>query len=45
MKLNVSGFVGTRKVVENEFTLDNYAPDLSAIPLDFIFYDEVDDEI
>jgi len=33
LKLNLSILTGQNKVVEDQYTLNNYAPDLDSIPL------------
>jgi hypothetical protein len=42
-KLDLTNLTGKTGYAENEYTLNDYAPDLKGIPLTFVFYDEMDD--
>ena len=45
MRLNLSVLTGQNQTMEDQYTLNNYAPDLNQIPLEFVFYDEKDQKI
>ena len=45
MRLNLQHLTGQNELVEGQYTLDSYAPDLNRIPLEFVFYNEKDEKI
>ena len=42
-KLDLTNLTGKAGFVENEYTLNDYPPDLKGIPLTFVFFDEMGD--
>ena len=44
-RLNLKKIDGKDWLAEGHYTLNNYPPNLQAIPIEFIFYDEIDQKI